>query len=167
MIDVLHKVNLDAKWRALIGLSDPDLHDKDVEVLLRAFALVSDNASYTEPMSGFLNHFARKARSMTPAKLKYMEELFAAFFAAAGALVAQNFAVERSGRFNIMVFESVFWAACEDAFATGTLDIPVLRPDKLEALKTDSKFIEATRQGVGRAVFVRQRHERAAAILKS
>lgn len=167
MIDVLHRVNLNPKWRGLIGLSDPDLHDKDVEVLLRAFALVSDNASYTEPMSRFLNQFARKARGMTHEKLKYMEDLFGAFFEAATALTAQNFAVERSGRFNIMIFEAVFWAACEDAFDAGTLHVPPLRPDQLETLKTDSKFIEATRQGVGRAMFVRQRHERTSAILKA
>ena len=167
MIEILHRVNLNSQWRSLTGLSDPDLHDKDVEILLRAFALVADNASYTEPMSGFLNHFARKSRGMTAAKLNYMEELFGAFFESAAGLTAANFAVERSGRFNIMIFEAVFWAACEDAFTGGTLDVPRIRPEAVEALKADEDFIAASRQGVGRAVFVRQRHQRASAILKA
>ena len=41
-LNALHRVNLSPVWRELIGLADPDLHDKDVEILLRVIALVAD-----------------------------------------------------------------------------------------------------------------------------
>ena len=166
-IQMLHRVNVNPVWRRLTGLIDPDLHEKDAEILLRVIALVGDGESYKEPMSGFLNTFARKARKLSTEQIEFLEELFSAFFAKADSLTPQDFEVAGSGRFNIAVFEAVFRAACTDAFAEKNLaGVHELSKDRLQSLKQDPDFVGATRYGVGRTAFVNHRYQRAKAILQ-
>ena len=147
---------------------DPDLHEKDAEILLRVFALVADGNSYKEPMSGFLNTFARKARSLDEGQLEMVERLFAAFFEKATRLSPQDFEVAVSGRFNIAVFEAVFRAGCTDAFAVrDPSKVRDLSSRRLQQLKGDSQFLAATCYGIGRTRFVNERYARAKAILQA
>ncbi|MFG1342483.1 DUF262 domain-containing protein [Xanthobacter autotrophicus] len=161
----LHRVNLNPVWRAITGLPDPDLHDKDVEVLLRVIALVSDGESYSEPMSGFLNQFAKKARKLPADKIAYIENLFAAFFEMIKGIPPEDFAVAKSNRFNIAAFEGIFRAACTLAFDAGNLTIPGLNAAQIHAVRSDPDFLKATQESVGRSVYVRQRFDRAKAVL--
>lgn len=164
-IDMLHRVNVTAKWRSLLGLEEPDLHEKDIEILLRSIGLTLSGETYKEPMGAFLNDIARKSQHLSSERVEYTESLFAAFFAEASGLTADDFSTPGSGRFNIAVFESVFRAACHDAVAAGTLDVGKVSADALAQLKADPAFINATQYGVGRTTFVNQRFERARAIL--
>lgn len=164
-LKTLHRVNLNPIWRALIGLPDPDLHDKDVEILLRVFSLVADGGAYAEPMSAFLNGFAKKSRTLPAEKLAYIEQLFAAFFAQVKDIPAESFAVTKSGRFNIAAFEGIFRAVCTPAFKANTLSVAPLTAARLQAVRDDPGFVAATQQGVGRTTFVKQRVERAMAVL--
>lgn len=166
-LNMLRRVNLNPTWRTLIGLAEPDLHDKDVEILLRSFALVADGDAYTEPMSGFLNGFARRSLRLTPEKISYAEKLFESFFEAASGLTAANFAVAKSGRFNIAVFEAVFRACCTAAFQAQTQDVLPATAEKLNTLKEDPDFRSATQQGVGRKAYVDLRYNRSLAILSA
>lgn len=166
-MDVLNRINLNSTWRSMINQLDPDLHAKDVEIILRAYAMVADGSDYAEPMSNFLNLIAKKSRKLDAAKLQYIEQLFAAFFNVASTVSPDSLRVERSGRFSIALFEAAFWAACDDAFKARSLDVWPLTDARLNALKTDAKFIEATQYGIGRAVWVKQRYERARALLAS
>jgi hypothetical protein len=50
---MLNRVNVLPKWRSLLGLDEPDLHEKDIEILLRAVGLTIDGETYKEPMAGF------------------------------------------------------------------------------------------------------------------
>jgi Protein of unknown function DUF262 len=164
-LNALHRVNLSPIWRELIGLPDPDLHDKDVEILLRVFALVADGDRYAEPMSSFLNGFAKRARSTPGPIIAYMEQLFAAFFDEVKDIPSESFAVTKSGRFNIAAFEGIFRAVCTPAFKANSLDIVPLTAERLLAVRDDPDFLAATQQGVGRTTFVKQRVERAMAVL--
>lgn len=162
---MLNRVNVLPKWRALIGLAEPDLHEKDIEILLRAIGLTIDGNTYKEPMAGFLNGFARKARTLTSDKISYIEHLFKTFFESVAPLSAEDFSTPGSGRFNIAVFEAIFRAACYQAAAVESLELPQIAATALVNLKQDPDFINATRYGVGRTTFVKQRFDRARATL--
>ena len=163
--EALHRANLNPEWRRIISLPEPDLHQKDVETLLRAFALVAAGDAYKEPMSGFLNSFARKSNVIQGDDLVVVENIFAAFFAKARPLSAQDFEGS-GGRFNIAVFEAVFRAACTDALAAkNPALVHEFSSEQLAELKADKSFIDASRFGVGRTSFVKERYARAKAIL--
>jgi len=162
---MLRVVNLNPTWRVLTGLEEPDVHDKDVEILLRAFALVVDGHQYAEPMSSFLNSFARKCMKLSPEQVAYAKSLFTSFFEVVSGLKAEDFAVAKSGRFNIAVFEAVFRASCTEAFRDGSTSVVGISKVKLEALREDAEFKGATQQGIGRKAYVERRFERAVAIL--
>lgn len=61
-ISTLKKLNLNKKWRALIGKPKPDKRLQDVELILRVWALYSFEAEYEKPMKGFLNISIEKFR---------------------------------------------------------------------------------------------------------
>lgn len=164
-MQMLHRVNLNPTWRSILGLPDPDLHDKDIEVLLRVFALVADGENYAEPMSGFLNGFASKAKGLTPEKVDYAEKLFAAFFSMVKDIPANHFAVAKSGRFNIAAFEGIFRAVCTPAFRAGNFGVASLSAQQVDAIREDPEFLAATQESVGRTTYVKQRFDRAKAIL--
>lgn len=164
-MQMLHRVNLNFTWRSILGLSDPDLHDKDIEVLLRVFALVASGENYAEPMSSFLNGFARKGKGLSPERVDYAEKLFGAFFAEVADIPASHFAVSKSGRFNIAAFEGIFRAVCTPAFNAGNFGIVPITAQQVDAIREDPKFLAATQESVGRTTYVKQRFERAKAVL--
>lgn len=51
----LKKANQDPNWRRILGKPYIDKHQKDVELLLRVFALTGSAGSYEKPMKEFLN----------------------------------------------------------------------------------------------------------------
>ncbi len=164
-LQALHRVNLNPVWRKLIALPDPDLHDKDIEILLRVFALVADGDQYAEPMSGFLSAFAKKARKLPAPRIAYMEALFDAFFTMAKDIPRESFAVAESGRFNIAGFEGIFRAACTPAFNANNLTVAQLTDAKVLEVRSDPGFVAATQESVGRTAYVKQRVVRAMAVL--
>ncbi|MBN9527932.1 MAG: DUF262 domain-containing protein [Alphaproteobacteria bacterium] len=164
-LNMLRRVNVNETWRKITGLPEPDLHDKDVEVLLRACALVVDGAAYAEPMSAFLNSFSRKAMTLSDMKVKFVEELFEKFFQMIEKIPPSSFTVASTSRFNIAIFESVFRACCTESFKEKNLDLPKMSEKKIDLLKKDKEFLSATQQGVGRKAYVDKRYARAQAIL--
>ncbi|MBX9934704.1 MAG: DUF262 domain-containing protein [Methylobacterium sp.] len=165
LMTLLDKINLNKTWRDLIGQPEPDLHAKDTEVLLRVLAMVVEGEEYTEPLGRFLNNFARKGKRLDQNKLAYVEALFKSFFEEISKINSQAFRVERSGRFSIAIFEAVFRAVCTDAFRSENVEVWKIDEEKLNKLKTDQKFVDATKEGIGRAAHVQERFERARAIL--
>jgi hypothetical protein len=51
----LKAANRDANWRQILGRKVLDRHQRDVEILLRVFALIGNSAKYEKPMKEFLN----------------------------------------------------------------------------------------------------------------
>ncbi len=58
--DFLESANADVNWRSIYG--EPNLRQKDKELILRFLALFYDIASYERPMKLFLTNFMRKNR---------------------------------------------------------------------------------------------------------
>ncbi len=140
--DMLSKVNLDKRWRRLTQ-PEPDLHMRDVEILLRGFAMLSDGASYKEPMIRFLNLFSEKSKRFPREQTEYYESLFGAFLDKCEKLRNQAFTA-RLGRFSTSIYEAIFTAACEKAFAKHGLEVDVIDPAKLDVLKSDGQFLDAS-----------------------
>lgn len=80
----LKEANKDRNWRKLLGKKLIDKHQKDVELLLRLFALVGAVDKYEKPMKEFLNSAMKRHVDGTTKKA----EIFFDAFPKATALVA-------------------------------------------------------------------------------
>lgn len=162
--DMLYRINLDTKWRQLTPSSTPDLNMKDVEILLRGYAMLIDGTSYKPSMTKFLNKFSLHAKTLPESNIKYLEELFLKFSEKAFTGEGKIFH-SKTGKFNISVFESIFVAACSSAFEKKTLDISDIDLDKVALLKEDSGFIDATQSNTASEKNVTYRLKRAKEML--
>jgi uncharacterized protein with ParB-like and HNH nuclease domain len=77
--DVLYQLNGLPGWRRVLAFAEPDLHMKDIEILLRGFALLIDARDYAPSMVKFLNQFSRKVQKHTDEQNQYLSRLFASF----------------------------------------------------------------------------------------
>lgn len=137
--DMLYRTNTLPEWRKLLGITEPDLHMQDVEILLRSFALLIDRADYNPSMSKFLNRFSKNAQKFTPQRINYYEELFAQFVSACSSLSRSAF-VGGSGKFSVPVFEAVFVAATEPALIRGDTVVPDLSSEAVSRLRNNERF---------------------------
>lgn len=162
---LLYEINLDPRWRSLLGVPEPDLHMKDIEILLRAFAMVMSGHEYKPSMTRFLNFISKRAKSLSTAKVQYLKQLFEAFLGACSSLSPTAFVSSQSKKVNISLIEAVFAAECESSFNSNSLDVPELAPSKLQALKDDHEFVKASQAQTASTANVNKRVERARAIL--
>jgi hypothetical protein len=58
--ETLHKLNEDPNWRSIVGRKDRDKHQRDVELILRVFALSRKWESYEKPMKEYLNQAMKR-----------------------------------------------------------------------------------------------------------
>jgi hypothetical protein len=58
--DLVVELNENSTWRTIFGSSKPDPRMRDVELIVRFFALWEDSGAYSKPMKGFLNAFMDK-----------------------------------------------------------------------------------------------------------
>ena len=164
--EMLYRINLDPRWRSLLGLPEPDLHMKDIEILLRAFAMMMSGGDYKPSMVRFLNLTSKRAATLSKEKVEYLQRLFEAFLNSVQLLDEKAFLGAHSTRVNISFIDAVFAVQCSDAFSNGLLELPIIRPEKLSALKQDTEFESAARFGTASSVNVAKRLERARAILR-
>lgn len=141
--EMLQKLNLNTGWRQLLGLPQPDLHMKDLEIALRGFAMFLEGDNYRPSMASFLNRFSSQCRTIPEQKVLELKNLFERFVESCASLPPKAFYGKVSGKFNVLLFESVFaaqtHALAEDRGAQ--LDM-----SKLDNLKDDPDFIEATQK---------------------
>jgi hypothetical protein len=70
--DMLKQINLDSIWRKIFGKNQPDARMRDIELILRFFALYE--TKYEKPMKGFINEFMGRHKNDT--SLQQWEDLF-------------------------------------------------------------------------------------------
>jgi hypothetical protein len=116
---------------------------KDVEILLRGFAMLLASEDYRPSMTRFLNQFSKKSRTFTPESLPYFQQLFELFCNKAVELNPKMF-VSKSGKFSITVFESIFVALCSNAVKSGDLNIKTTTNETIEELKLNPEFAKAS-----------------------
>lgn len=141
--DSLYALNLDTNWRQLTPQAKPDIHMKDIEILLRGFAMLILKDKYSPSMTKFLNKFSLSTKKFQSENIEYLKELFGVFVSYCNALDSKIF-FNKSGRFNISVYESIFYAVCKDAFERKDLNIRNIGIESVNDLKSDSSFVEYT-----------------------
>jgi hypothetical protein len=141
--EMLQKLNLNPGWRRLLGLPQPDLHMKDLEIVLRGFAMFMEGHNYRPSMASFLNRFSSQCRRISGERLMELKELFQSFVNSCSSLPPRAFYGKSSGKFNILLFEAVFAAQARALHAGAGAQI---EPSKLDSLKEDNDFIQATQK---------------------
>ncbi len=142
--DLLYRLNAEAAWRTLLGITELDLHMKDVEVLLRGFAMLIDGDNYSPSMVKFLNNFSRKSKKMSEEQNKYLEVIFHSFLTSCEGIGERPFHGRKTKKFNISLFEAVFAADCKPAFERRDTDISPINAVGFEKLKEDEGFAKAS-----------------------
>jgi hypothetical protein len=162
--DMLYKINLYPNWRNLTPSNIPNLHMKDVEILLRGFAMLLCGVEYKPSMTRFLNKFSFEAKLFPGENINYLENLFKRFVDNL-PLNDEKLFHSKTGRFNISVYESIFVAACSSAFQAKNFETKSITIEQINALKNDEKFIEATQSDTASEKNVKLRINKAKEIL--
>lgn len=107
--DLLKQLNQNDQWREVFGRKTPDKRMRDVELILRFFALFEDARAYKKPMKDFLSHFMVKHKSAEDPVLQGFRSLFEDVV----RIIRRNLGAKpfhiRAG-LNASVFDSVFVA---------------------------------------------------------
>lgn len=163
--EMLGRINMNHKWRSLLKMSEPDLHMKDIELLLRGFAMLVDGENYAPSLPKFLNGFSKKSRKNTSEQNEYLEKLFQSFLDQCSILPQDPFIRKRNGRFNVALFEAVFVGICKPIFKQQGLLKQPLHIEKIQRLESDTDFIKASTEGTTKTLNVEIRFARAQEIL--
>jgi uncharacterized protein with ParB-like and HNH nuclease domain len=161
---MLYRINALPRWREFTGLPEADLHMKDIEIILRGFALLFYGNEYKPSMTRFLNEASRKLQSLSEEDVAYLEKLFGSFLDACSELPAKAFH-GKSGAFSISVFDAVFAAVCRKPLEAKGLVTNKVELQKLQVLQNDAGFIEATQFRTAGQGNVKTRLQKATSIL--
>ena len=113
--EMLLRINKCIIWRNVLGQKNVDLHFKDVEFLVRGFAMLFSHSEYKATMTKFLNKFSKNANNFDEEMVNYLDELFQSFLESCSRLNEKSF-YSQANKFSISLFEAVFVAVCEDPF---------------------------------------------------
>jgi hypothetical protein len=158
---MLYRINMLADTRKLLHMEEPDLHMKDVEILLRGFAMLVDGQYYRPSMIKFLNQFSRKRKAASEPENEYLEKLFRSFLTACDGLPSDAFLNKGNRRFNIALYEATFTAVCESRFQARELIVnKKVNHDELRALAEDPEFLAASQKATTAGSNVSKRLQR-------
>lgn len=163
---MLAKINLNTSWRRLLGLGEPDLHMKDIEILLRSFAMLIEGSQYKPSITKFLNGFSKNSKAIDDDRIKYLEKLFESFIDSCQALPTEAF-LSKKQKFNISLFDSTFAAICGAVFGAREFVSEPVNHQKLTQLQNDPQFIEASQSETASKANVETRLLKAQEILLS
>lgn len=158
--ELLKELNTDTSWRALIGKSEPDKHMRDVELVLRIFALSFFREKYNGMMKGFLSDVMLANKQADSAVAKG----FGNAFSTASKLLKTHLPsspFHRGGPVNSAMVEAVFCATIRNLDASSLL----AESARFEALKADSLFRNAITVSTSANERVRDRYDRAVKLL--
>lgn len=161
---MLVRLNNQENWRELMGKPTQDLHSNDIELILRSIALLHESETYTPKMVTFLNEFSQKTKKFDPEYIEYLENLFNSFIEACSTLGERAFF--RNNRFSKTLFESVFVAACTNAFTNKILLTGKVDKTSFDELKVDETFVSYLLSGSSSSDNIKGRINRARKVVK-
>jgi uncharacterized protein with ParB-like and HNH nuclease domain len=162
---MLTRLNMNSDWRSLLKMAEADIHMKDVELLLRCFAMLFGHNQYAPSLPKFLNTFSKGAKKFSNEQNQYLENLFESFADKCKMLGGDPFIRKRNGRFNIALFEAVFVTVCEAVYENRELVSCSLNLEEIQRLENDVDFIKASTEGTTKTSNVNIRLRRAKEIL--
>jgi Protein of unknown function DUF262 len=128
--EMLYELNKNERWRRIFGQPNRDKDLRDVELLLRALAMLLYSHEYRPSMTRFLNRFSNYAKkNLQEADIAFLKDLFERFLISLDRVPPEAF--RAAGRFSIGVFESVLFGRCAQLWADrdNTPIAPVARAD--------------------------------------
>lgn len=131
--------NKDATWRQLFGVATPDPRLRDIEVLLRAFAMADESDEYRPSMVRFLDRYADRTRKFKEDQIRSRRMIFERFLEDSSRVSRVPFLI--SDRFSVPIFEAIFAAYAQECQNGGC---PTLHDEILARIKADPEFVEAT-----------------------
>ena len=161
---IVSELNLNKTWRRFLGKNEPDLHMGEIEVLVRAFAMLEMSQKYKAPLKNFLNEFSKKAMNFNEEEINSLSQLFIDFCTSCEQLSEDAFRNDKN-KFVISLFEAVFVTVCEKIKFEG-LKGRKIEPDSLIELKKDKTFIDSSHGNTASATSVTNRLGRAREIIK-
>lgn len=162
---MLLELNENESWRKLFSRKESrDLHSKDVEVILRAFAMLEWHNKYSPRMVDFLNKYSAYSKSLKKEDIKYRKDLFLSFIDACSNIIEKGMFL-RNNKFSPTVFEAVFVAVCEEAFEERRLINGKLNAFSLNKMLQNEDFIRCTGRASAGSENVRARIELAREIV--
>jgi uncharacterized protein with ParB-like and HNH nuclease domain len=163
--NMIYNLNLDSRWRKLLRTEYPDLHMKDVEILLRGFAFMINGDKYSPSLAKFLNKFSQEVRIIQNDELAYLKNLFEAFLDSCSELDENAFVNKRSNRFNTFLFEALLYKTGKLHLKAKSLPIIKIQEEKLNLLLEDHDYASATVAGTTNSDNVNTRLSKALEIL--
>jgi uncharacterized protein with ParB-like and HNH nuclease domain len=165
--DMLQRLNSDARWRLILQAPEPDIHAKDIEIMLRSLAMLADGTSYRPSMVRFLNAFSKKCQSIPSNDVHYLQSLLSSFFDACSELNADAFINNRNNRLNIALLEAVFYGTCREAFSEKRLLDGKIDNREVQSLEMDADFVSSAVEGSTHTTSVESRLSRARTLISS
>ncbi|WP_407572251.1 DUF262 domain-containing protein [Deinococcus altitudinis] len=141
--NMLYKLNSNDDWRMILGMPEPDINMKDIEIILRGFAMLTDMDAYRSSMQKFLNSYSRKAKRINSDSIDLLNRIFLKFIEESKKLGNEPFSSQR-GKFNISLYDAVFVAVCKSAYLEKDATLVDINMDSFNELKSDGDFNEAT-----------------------
>ena len=154
--NLIIELNKNSNWRLIFGKSVPDTRMRDVELIVRFYALLEGSEQYSKPMKTFLNNFMQKHRT-DMSDQPYRDNFVGTVDRVVEALGPRPFHVRRG--INAAVFDSVMIAFAR----SGTIPIDI--ESRCATLLENSSFDDATRSSTTDVDTVKRRIEIATHIL--
>jgi uncharacterized protein with ParB-like and HNH nuclease domain len=161
-LTMLTKINLNKTWRRMLT-KYPDKHMKDIETILRGFAMLVLVQEYKPSMVKFLNKFSKQTMDYPQEKIDYFSKLFEAFMKQCESLPDDAFKI--GGKLNVSLYDAVFCADCEDAYKKNNLNVKAISYKNLNTLKNDKEFRDSIESGTSDTEKVKTRLRRAKTLL--
>ena len=148
--EFLGKMNQLPVWRKILGKRDPDIRSKDIELLVRFFAM-RNIEEYRNPLKDFLSKFMHVNKNSSEERLNESHTIFERTCEAVVKNLGERPFHVRSG-LNAAVFDAIM-----NSFSENLNEIPEDVLARYEKLKKDSEFIDAISQGTTDVDKVRKR----------
>lgn len=161
---LVSELNLNKEWRGFLGKKEPDLHMGEIEVLVRAFAMLDMSKEYKSPLRNFLNDFSKKAMNFDEDEVELHSNLFNDFWMSCSNLPKEAFRNEKN-KFVISLFEAIFVSVCEKIRQEGLNDRRI-SIESIVKLKEDHIFAEASQGSTASTTSVANRLQRARSIIE-
>ena len=147
-----------SEWRKILGRSTPDRRKKDIELMVRFFAM-RDITAYQRPMKDFLSKFMRKNKDSSERALADAKQIFEETCCQVIEGLGEKPFHVRAG-LNTAVFDAVMVA-----FSEHLNTIPGNIKGRYNLLVEDVEFIRNTMHGTTEVGTVRERFARAKTVL--
>lgn len=150
-VGFLEEINKFGNWRSILGKQEPDSRRKDIELLVRFFAM-QEVGDYKKPMKDFLSRFMWKHKKPSKAMLEDSRQLFEKTCNVVMTTLGQKPFHVRSGM-NTAIFDAVMVAFSKHL----TTHVPKDIKARYKKLVESNDFNQYTRQRTTDVDSVRQR----------